>query len=84
MDDAPRDLVRGAGPLDTELLHAAAQGIGMETEDLGSPARSFNDPADALEHFYNVALFDVFEGRGAGLRGWRRGKPVYSLRESRH
>src|SRR5215813_2374065 len=49
---------------DLQFLHAAAQGVGMQVEDLGGAVRSFDDPACLVEHRQDVALFDRCKRQG--------------------
>src|SRR6266496_6071851 len=48
----------------SELLHAAAQRVGMKVEHLGSAALAFDDPGSLLKYGLDVAFLDFFERVG--------------------
>jgi len=65
------------GAFEAEFAEAEPEGIGMQVEDFGCSARSFNDPAGLAEDVFDVGTFDVLEGVAPGLTvwsGWRRGR----------
>src|SRR5882672_12558321 len=51
------------GALDSEFFHAAAQRIGVQIENLCSPAIAFNHPVRFLQNALDVPRFDLFERR---------------------
>src|SRR5262245_42388364 len=61
----------GARASDSELLHPAAQGIGMHPEDLGRSSGPLDDSGSALESGDDVSPLGLFQGggepRGGGL-----------------
>ena len=48
----------------SELLHAAAQRVGMKIEHPGSAAFAFDDPGSLLQYGLDVAPLDFFERAG--------------------
>src|SRR5438552_13699777 len=55
----------------SELLHAAAQRVGMKIEHPGSAAFAFDDPGSLLQYGLDVAPLDFFQRAGlmAGCNG---------------
>ena len=49
--------------LDSEFLYAAAQRVGMQIENLGSPTFTFNDPVCFLQHALDVPPFHLLQRR---------------------
>src|SRR5208283_5490068 len=75
--------------LDSEFLYAAAQRVGMQIENLGSPTFTFSDPVCFLQHALDVSPFHLLQRRRIvdGVMGlemvqvqacnfisWRRGR----------
>src|SRR5262249_60761273 len=58
----------GARALDPELLHPAAQRVGMEPENVGRPPGPVDDPTRLLERRHDVAAPDPFHGGRPGSR----------------
>lgn len=52
-----------AGPLDSESLHAAAESVGVEVEDLCGSPTALDDPLRSIENLQDVTAFDIFECR---------------------
>src|SRR5439155_22341464 len=51
----------GIGPCDTEFLHAVAQCVGVEAEDLGGAAGAVDDPVGLLENGEDVVVLHGFQ-----------------------
>src|SRR6516165_7410586 len=58
---------------DAELLEPAAEGVGVQSQDLGRAARALDDPLGLAEHGEDMAALDRFEGGSRQVRGRRRG-----------
>src|SRR3954451_8135278 len=52
---------------DAELLEPAAEGVGMEAQDLGRAARPIDDPVRLAEDSHDMAALDCFEGGDRGI-----------------
>ena len=48
--------------MDSELLHTASEGVGVEVQNLCGPSAAFDDPLRLIEDLQDVAAFDIFEG----------------------
>jgi hypothetical protein len=51
--------------LNLEFLHAAAECVGVEVENLISSAAAFDDPLRLVKDLQNVAAFDFFQRGGS-------------------
>src|SRR5215471_13531194 len=92
----PRTLVAGpgrcigmlrnavAGALDRELVHSAAQRVGMEREHLRRPFRSLDQPACPFEGGENMAALHLLEGGKGGRSTGRRLASRVSARSCGH
>jgi hypothetical protein len=56
-----RNICLGAGTIDSELLHAAAQSVRVEIEDLRGTVIALDDPGRLFKDVEDVTLFDLFE-----------------------
>ena len=52
----------GLGPCDAEFLHAVAQCVGVEAEDLGGAAGAVDDPVGLLENGEDVVALHGSKG----------------------
>src|SRR3954464_4337243 len=50
---------------DAELFEPAAEGIGVQPEDLGRASWAVDDPIRLAEHGEDMVALDRFEGRGS-------------------
>ena len=65
------------GPCDTEFLHAVAQCVGVEAEDLGGAAGAVDDPVGLLENGEDVVALHGF--KRLADRTWSRMTTIVGL-----
>jgi hypothetical protein len=53
--------VRGGSTLNTQLLHSAAQGAGIEVQNFRCATLAFDHPVCLRQHGLDVAALDIFE-----------------------